>query len=253
MSLLWHWKAITVFLQTKRLNNYKKVKKSLAADVADLLSVSNLFTCFALERHLAWNIHLQGESEKHFEIKKKAKADIFLLSAPWVEVLSERRVLRRLSGREWLVTARSLLNQREKTKRAKLCSTETAGRKWKSHSDADKSDSPLMYFGNSAAFGKAWKGCVEKGNALSEQYFNWQWPENRSAVFHHSPSPCFSYIIFSPKVWRQVHTLYEWQPLVFNPVHRRQEFNRWTPLILLWDSFRSRHTCSASKVWQYWS
>lgn len=71
LSLLWHWKAITVFLQTKRLNNYKKVKKSLAADVADLLSVSNLFTCFALERHLAWNIHLQGESEKHFEIKKK--------------------------------------------------------------------------------------------------------------------------------------------------------------------------------------
>lgn len=129
---------------------------------------------------------------------KKTKADIFLLSAPWVEVLSLRCVLRRLSGREWLVTARSLLSQRETTEIEKLCSTETTGRKWKSHSDADKSDSPLMYFGNSAAFGKAWKGCVEKGNALSEQYFNWQWPENRSAVFHHTSSPCFSYTIFSP-------------------------------------------------------
>lgn len=82
LSLLWHWKAITVFLQTKRLNNYKKVKKSLAADVADLLSVSNLFTCFALERHLAWNIHLQGESEKHFEIKKKPKPTYFCFLLP---------------------------------------------------------------------------------------------------------------------------------------------------------------------------
>lgn len=75
----------------------------------------------------------------------------------------------------------------------------------------------------------------------------------RTALPFSITAPCFSYIIFSPKVWRQVHTLYEWQPLVFNPVHRRQEFNRWTRLILLWDSFRSRHTCAASKVWQYWS
>lgn len=46
MSLLWHWKAMTVFLQTKRLNNYKKVKKSLVTSHGTFISkvkVKNIF------------------------------------------------------------------------------------------------------------------------------------------------------------------------------------------------------------------
>lgn len=178
---------------------------------------------------------MKKKNETHITASPSLSGDVLSVSCPsvseWAGVAGHREVTPR---------------DREKDggEREKLCSTEVLRDGWDTGNCTQMHTNQthlLMYFCKQRGFARGWKGCVEKGNALSQchAYRAFQPAiarESRSALFHHGfkstlQSQGWSSIFSDTEppgafpclglIRRKVHTLYEWQPRALNLVQGR--------------------------------